>query len=318
MKKFTLLLLAITIIGSYTLTAQVSVNTDGSSPDGSAMLDVKSANMGLLPPRVTDVGAIISPTEGLMVYDMSTHCLRYYNGTQWSDCVGFYNKLFTCGDIIIDSRDGQSYTTVQIGTQCWMAENLNIGTRIDGSGDQTQNTPTEIIEKYCYDNTEDSCGIYGGLYQWAEMVQYENGATNTTSWDPVPTGNVQGICPTGWHIPTDAEWKTMEMYLGMTQEEADNSGLRGTDEGGKMKEAGTAHWDSPNTGATNSSGFTALPGGYRYSNGSFYYLGGIGYWYSSSENGPGAQNRRLSDDSDQVARYNFSKVSGYSVRCLKN
>ncbi len=212
---------------------------------------------------------------------------------------------------------GQLYNTVLIGDQCWFRENLNIGTMIDGSVDQTQNTPTEIIEKYCYGDQETNCDTYGGLYQWAEVVQYLNGASNTTSWDPVPTANVQGICPTGWHLPTDTEWKTMEMELGMSQEEADNSGLRGTDEGGKMKEAGTTHWLSPNTGATNSSGFTGLPGGYR-SNGSFYYLGVIGYWWSSSENGPGAQTRRLADDSEQVARYNFSKAFGRSVRCLKN
>jgi len=88
-----------------------------------------------------------------------------------------------------DARDGKTYNTVLIGTQCWMRENLNIGTRIDGSQNQTDNG---TIEKYCYDDLESNCDIYGGLYQWDEAMQY------------VTTQGVQGICPAGWHLPTDA------------------------------------------------------------------------------------------------------------------
>ncbi len=127
-----------------------------------------------------------------------------------------------------------------------MAENLNVGSMINGSSNQTNNG---IIEKYCYDDNTSNCDTYGGLYQWEEMMQY------------VTTPGAQGICPDGWHLPTDEEFKTMEMALGMSQGEADDTGWRGTDEGGKMKESGTTHWYSPNMGATNSSGFTALPGG---------------------------------------------------------
>ena len=95
---------------------------------------------------------------------------------------------------------------------------------------------------------------YGVLYNWSAAM---NGAatSNTTPSD------VQGVCPSGWHLPSDAEWKQLEMYLGMTRQQADEYGWRGTDEGGKMKHPGTEYWGSPNTGATNSSGFTALPGG---------------------------------------------------------
>ena len=176
------------------------------------------------------------------------------------------------------------------------------------------------MEKYCYHNSTANCDTYGGLYQWAEMVQYLYGATNTTSWNPVPGGNVQGICPPGWHIPTDAEWKTLEMHLGMTQTETDVWDWRGIhNEGGKLKEIGTMHWDSPNTGATNSSGFTALPGGYRYSNGSFHYLDYYGYWWSSSEtSGAGAWDRGLSYGYGQVFRGGYEKTGGFSVRCLKD
>ncbi len=204
----------------------------------------------------------------------------------------------------VTDADGNVYNTVQIGGQCWMKENLRVGTRIDGSQEMSSGNG---IEKYCYDNDPDNCDTYGGLYQWNEMMQY------TT------TPGEQGICPDGWHLPSDEEWKTMEMTLGMSQGEADDLGLRGTDEGGKMKEAGTTHWNSPNTGATNSSGFTALPGGRRESSGSFYYLGNQDFWWSSSEySGTSAWRRCLYHDHGQVYRGSGRKALGRSVRCLKN
>ncbi len=307
MKKITLLILI--IITSYSLTAQVAVNNNGTNPDPSAMLDVKSTDKGLLPPRMTasQMNAISSPANGLTVYNTDVNALCVYNGSDW-DCMdsqSLFNKTFFCGDNLKDFRDGKSYATIQIGIQCWMAENMNIGTRIDGANTQGDNG---TIEKYCYNNEEDSCSVYGGLYQWDEMMQY------------VASGaDVQGICPTGWHLPTDDEWKTMEMQLGMSQSEADYTGWRGTDEGGKMKEVGTAHWNSPNSAATNSSGFTALPGGSRSSSGSFNSLGHLGHWWSSSElSGTYAWYRGLSYAVGQVYRDYGDKTYGYSVRCLKN
>ncbi|MCX6280045.1 MAG: hypothetical protein NT004_18430 [Bacteroidetes bacterium] len=166
-----------------------------------------------------------------------------------------------CGQPFTDSRDGKTYNTVQIGTQCWLRENLNIGTKINGSGNQTNNS---IIEKYCYSDLESNCNIYGGLYQWNEMMQYVN------------TAGAQGICPSGWHIPTDAQWTTVTTFLGGTSVA-----------GGKMKttgtiQAGTGLWNSPNTGATNESGFSSVPAGSRSSNGTFSDIGVIGSWWSST------------------------------------
>ena len=159
---------------------------------------------------------------------------------------------WTCGEPITDSRDGQTYNTVQIGDQCWMAENMNIGTMINGSNDQIDNG---VIEKYCYDNVPANCDTYGGLYQWNELMQYET------------TQGIQGICPTGWHIATDEELKTLEgtvdSQYGVGDPVWDETGNRGLDAGGNLKETGTTLWEPPNTGATNSSGFTALPSGYR-------------------------------------------------------
>jgi uncharacterized protein (TIGR02145 family) len=194
---------------------------------------------------------------------------------------------------------GQTYNTVQIGTQCWLKENLNIGTMVPGTQNQTNNS---ILEKYCYNNLESNCAIYGGLYKWNEMMQY------------VTTAGVQGICPSGWHIPTDAEWTTGTTFLGGTSVA-----------GGKMKttgtiQAGTGLWTSPNTGATNASGFASLPAGRRSSDGSgFFNVGNYGYWWSSTLANP-------SNPWIRYLGYSFSSIGrsldvisyGFSVRCLRD
>jgi uncharacterized protein (TIGR02145 family) len=147
----------------------------------------------------------------------------------------------------VDTRDFKTYPVTLIGEQYWMAENLNYGNYIHSSESQTDN---EIVEKFCFDDVEDNCGLYGGYYTWPEMMQYDS------------VQSVQGVCPSGWHLPSDEEWKTLEMTLGMSQESADEENWRGTSEGGKLKLQGTDIWQSPNEGATNESGFSALPGGY--------------------------------------------------------
>ncbi|MBU1369589.1 MAG: fibrobacter succinogenes major paralogous domain-containing protein [Bacteroidetes bacterium] len=184
-----------------------------------------------------------------------------------------------------DSRDGKTYTTIEIGSQTWFAENLNY----------------ETSNSWWYNSSSANGNIYGRLYTWAAAM---NGESSSNS---VPSG-VQGICPDGWHLPSDAEWSVLTDYLG------------GEDvAGGKMKEVGTAHWYSPNTGATNSSGFTALPGGYRNSNGSFYDLGRSGDWWSATETISTAAWRRSLDYSNgNVYRYSASKVGGFSVRCVRD
>jgi uncharacterized protein (TIGR02145 family) len=122
---------------------------------------------------------------------------------------------FLCGTNFLDRRDDQSYWTVKIGNQCWFAENLNVGTMIDSLSEQKNNA---ILEKYCYRNFESNCNLYGGLYQWDEMMQY---TTIESS---------RGLCPVGWHVPSDTEWKILEMQLGMSETEANKTGWRGTTE----------------------------------------------------------------------------------------
>ena len=174
-----------------------------------------------------------------------------------------------------------------------MAENLNISTRIDGSQNQTDNSS---IEKYCYSDNDANCTTYGGLYQWDEMMQY------------VTTEGVQGICPSGWYIPTDTDWTILPDYIG-------GVGVAG----GKMKETGTAHWNSPNTGATNSSGFTALPGGCRHTGGYFVSLGFTGFWWTATEDSSTtAYGLSLYYDYEYVYHDHYSKDYGFSVRCLRD
>ncbi|MCF8307388.1 MAG: hypothetical protein K9I68_00105 [Bacteroidales bacterium] len=178
-----------------------------------------------------------------------------------------------------DPRDGQTYETVEIGNQVWFAENLNY----------------ETDNSWCYDNDPDNGDTYGRLYNWEAALD---------------------ACPDGWHLPSDEEWKTLEMELGMSQSEADDDGWRGYDQGEQMKS--TSGWNSNGNG-TNSSGFSALPGGFRHSDGSFYTLGNIGHWWSATEfSGSYAWFRVLGSGRDQVHRDGSDKAGGYSVRCLKD
>ncbi len=213
--------------------------------------------------------------------------------------------FFTCGEQYTDTRDSKSYNTVSIGTQCWFAENLNIGIRIDGGNSQTDNS---TIEKYCYNGIEDSCDVYGGLYQWNEAMQY------------ITTAGTQGICPDGWHLPTDEEWCTLENEADAGNISCYTTGLKGTDAGGNLKDTTTNHWTTPNTGATNSTGFTALPGGGTGPNGGPSNNHGLrGNWYTSTEaSSTQAWYHILFNNQEQVSRYFLTKTYGVSVRCLKD
>jgi len=205
---------------------------------------------------------------------------------------------WACGDVLIDTRDSKSYATVLIGTQCWMQENINVGTMVTGTTTQANDS---FIEKYCYNNTESNCTTYGGLYQWDEAMQY------------VTTAGAQGICPTGWHIPTDTEYKTLEMYLGMTQEQADATGLRGTTEGDKLKNTGLCGGRTP----CGTSNFKALLAGLR-SAGSFSDINSTTFFWSSNQSDTSAWRRVVLLGHPTIQRIIDTKQQGFSIRCLKN
>jgi uncharacterized protein (TIGR02145 family) len=204
-----------------------------------------------------------------------------------------------------DTRDGNVYQTVTIGNQVWMAENLKYLPSVVGHGTGSETTPYYYV--YDYNGTNVAAAkatsnyiTYGVLYNRSAAM---NGAASSTT---NPSG-VQGVCPTGWHLPSDAEWTQLTDYLGGESVA-----------GGKLKETGTAHWNSPNTGATNETGFTSLPGGYRTSPGAFYGIGYLGGWWSATEDCTGNAWGRIMDYSDSgVIRYG-NKENGFSVRCLRD
>ncbi|MEY4851830.1 MAG: hypothetical protein RIS99_225 [Bacteroidota bacterium] len=219
---------------------------------------------------------------------------------------------FACGQAV--TYAGESYPTVQIGTQCWFQKNLNVGTMILGANDQTNNS---TLEKYCYNNDPSNCAIYGGLYQWAEAVQYQNGASNTASPSPAFSGNVKGICPTGWHMPSDGEWCTLTTFLDSTVN-CSVIGWTGTNAGGKMKSI-SGLWSSPNSGASNSGGFSILPSGYRMTNGTFYDINNLTLVWSSSENSnSNVIPLNLVYYSPRIYQQIIDKINGFPIRCLKD
>jgi len=215
---------------------------------------------------------------------------------------------FNCGATLIDPRDGQSYATVKIGDQCWMAENLNIGTMIYGNQDMTNNG---IIEKYCFNNNEANCSIYGGLYQWTEMMQY------TT------TPGVKGICPEGWHLPTNVEWTNLTTYVSSQPAYLCNSNTTYIAKALAATTNWTIHTGTCTVGnnltLNNATSFTALPGGYRNTDGSFGYLNNYGIWWSSSQyDASKAWYRTMNFSGAHVHGDNYYKSNAYSVRCLKD
>jgi uncharacterized protein (TIGR02145 family) len=194
----------------------------------------------------------------------------------------------------IKDIDGNVYKTVKIGSQLWMAENLKTVHYRDGSPikemeDSTQWVNADLSKKgsWCYyESNPANNPTYGKLYNWYAVT------------DP------HHLCPTGWHVPSDEEWALLTRYLGGDQVA-----------GGKMK--ATTLWNGPNTGADNSSGFTALPAGYRVFDGSFYTLGSLGTFWSSTEDGSySAWYRTLYFNVSKVSRFYLSKGSGLSVRCV--
>ncbi len=222
---------------------------------------------------------------------------------------------FACGQSV--NYAGENYPTVQIGTQCWFQKNLNVGTMIQGANDQTNNS---ILEKYCYNNDSANCAIYGGLYQWAEAVQYQNGASNTASPSPAFSGNVKGMCPTGWHVPSDGEWCTLTTFLDSTVD-CTTYGWSGIDVGGKMKSTNSL-WNSPITGATNSSGFSSIPSGYLSPTTPSTFIGKgdtSPIWSCNQSSNINAITRELLNYNLKVFRNNqVYKSHGFSVRCLKD
>ena len=273
-------------------TDNVGIGTQ--APHPSAKLEISSTIKGFLPPRMTRIQrtAISSPAAGLLVYQTDAPSgYYYYTGSGWVSIEGTgAGSPSSCMDY-----DGNAYPTITIGTQVWMAENLRVTHYRNGNviPNVTDNSAWAALTTgaYCwYNNDQAANAKYGVLYNWYAV------------------DDSRGLCPAGWHVPTDAEWTVFTTYLG-------GEAIAG----GKMKSV-SALWTSPNTDATNNSGFSGLPGGGRYgSNGSFCSLGNYGGFWSSSQTDTGsAWGRILYYGHAYVYRYYGSKEGGFSVRCLRD
>ena len=208
---------------------------------------------------------------------------------------------------ITDSRDSKTYNIVGIGSQCWMAQNLNVGTMEAGAGEQTNDA---VIDKYCYDDTEANCTTDGGLYQWGEAMNYSASCNGTGAPpDDDCTTPVTGLCPAGWHIPSHYEWTTLEKNAGSSPGsfpyDTTTTGYLGVNEGTNLKVGG-------------STGFEGILAGYRDTGGSFVIRGTAILFWSSLESGTDAWHRDMNSTEARVFRGSDNKAFGYSARCVKD
>ena len=280
MKRGILFLLLLFLIVSG-IAQNVGIGTN--SPAASAQLEVSSTTKGFLPPRMTTAqrDAITTAVDGLVIFNTTTNSMQLKISSGWVA-------------LITTSTTAVCLPTIVIGTQQWMNKNLDVafyknGDLIPQVTDGAE-WATLTTGAWCYYNNDSTLGnTYGKLYNWYAI------------------NDIRGLAPQGWHIPSDAEWTTLSTSL------AGESVA-----GGKMKEAGTLNWTSPNTGGNNNSGFTALPGGFRQNNG--FGLQGIwASWWSAT---PGDNNmiwgRFIFQSDVNLGRGLTEKSYGYSVRCVKD
>jgi uncharacterized protein (TIGR02145 family) len=240
----------------------------------------------------TGIGSFTSIITGLL--PNTTYYLRAYainsSGTTYGNEVTFTLWMNQPGPQVNDV-DGNSYNSVKLGSQIWMKENLKTTKFNDNSTISlvADNNAWSILvtPAYCWYNNDQATNksVYGALY----------------NWEAVNSGK---LCPTGWHMPTDEDWTSLTSYA---------------HDGGQLKETGLSHWLSPNTGATNQTGFSALPGGYRYNNGTYDSIGIRGSWWSSTEAYvTDAWYRSVHYNSISYSRGGYKKAFGLSVRCIKD
>ncbi len=267
----------------YSATLYGSVNANYSSADVSFEYGLTTnygSNITAVPNQITG-GSDASVSANISsLSPNTTYHYRVRAINSFGTTYGLDN-IFTTDPIVVSDIEGNSYNLIRIGNQLWMKENLKT-TRF--------NDNTVIAEVHWADNNEALYkNVYGGLYHW----------------DIVNSGK---LCPSGWHVPTRSEWATLSNYLG-----GDNVA------GGKLKEAGITHWNNPNTGATNESGFTALGSGYIHSDGNYVWLGiGCVFWSSTQVDDIRAWERSLGYNVSQFNEGNPYKASAFSIRCLKD
>lgn len=276
--------------------------------------------------KLSHLGAIGTPKAGRSLFTWEPGDALRYIGYASNDTAMFSgvmehtpttstNRTFafygaTCPEEpTVTDIDGNMYPVVRIGDKCWMGTNLRTGRYSDGSTipNVTSDNDWRFLNTgaWCnYENSASNGATYGKLYNWFAAM------------DP------RGVCPLGWHVPSDDDWKLLESALGVPAAELNDPGVRGEAQnaGGRMKS--TSLWSSPNGGATNETGFTGLPGGARegFADGTFYNLGGYGNWWTSTDYGQFnyAWLRRLSYFNTGISRTGYYKRNGHCIRCVQD
>ena len=291
----------------FSLPAQVGIGT--TTPAASAQLDVSSTSKGFLPPRMTTVqrDAILNPADGLIIFNTTTNYLNYaYNSFWWElSSTGSTGGVHSCGTLNVHNtsssygrlvdQDGNTYLTITIGSQTWMAENLKTTKYRDGSNIPSVTNhaswSTLTTGAWCSKefNIANNCP-YGKLYNFYAVV------------------DARGLCPTGWHVPTDPEWSTFITYLGGA-----------SIAGGRLKSTSIL-WTS-NIGATNDAGFSALPSSYLLVDGSFGPTGTTNGWWTTTESVSYPDRYWVigtEGSSSNVLRNPYFKNGGIGVRCVRD
>ncbi|HNS28889.1 MAG TPA: FISUMP domain-containing protein [Tenuifilaceae bacterium] len=253
------------------------------------------------------MGSFVSQITGLepeTVYHVRAYATNAM-GTAYGNSLVFQTLAQPETGTFIDNRDGTVYKTIKIGSQVWMAENLRYLPSVVGPETSSDSEPCYYVYNYNGTDVEEAkattiYSIFGALYNWPAAM---NGETSSST---NPSG-VKGVCPDNWHLPSDAEWTQLVEYLG-----GENVA------GGKMKENSNLYWISPNIDATNTSGFTALPGGYLYYDNHFHHLGYYASWWSATAGYNGIYDRYINNDSGKIYRSESGKSGGWSVRCVKD
>lgn len=283
------------ITTSIFMAQSVAISTGNSSAHPSSLLDVQSTTKGFLPPRMISVqkNSISNPTAGLQIWCSDCGAngeMQVFNGYTWTNIIG-------------GTATESTTPSVAIGTQNWMLKNLEVTTYSDGTVIPEVTDPNEwtglTTGAWCYYNNTSANGTtFGKLYNWYAVAGIHDTDANTPN---------KTLAPTGWRVATDSDWTTLTSFLG-------------SNSGGKLKEAGTNHWQSPNTSATNESGFTALPGGDRYYSvgvyGSMFIYGN--WWTSTEVDNDKSWVRYLSKNDGVTGSADVDKKGGYSVRCIMN
>jgi len=264
--------------------------TNPSDPNGNAYVATSSLSSG----SSSSTGTTSSSVESSMAGSSSN---------QSSVLQSSSSSMGISYGSVLDIRDSQSYKTITIGNQTWMAQNLNFGVMVVDSVNQSNLSP----QKYCYGDSTGNCAIYGGLYQWAEAMGLPNTCNNTSCSDSIKTIH-RGLCLAGWHIPSATDWDTLTNRLGGVSSAGSN-----------MKDAASRfiNWNTNASTSGNPSGFSALPAGLRFESGGFGDLGGSALFWEATENSATeGRDRNLELSSPKLFTSSDLKTTGFSLRCV--